>query len=162
MLKVEYIVHETTYGNAQIQDQFVDSYGTTTYNPTVSGNKFSLEGLYVNPCSEATIRVSYVVNTNETGKAFKNYVELDSDISTGYGNTLSYAVTNINNYKVYNTPNKSGAKVRVTSADYFILNDYNVAIDKYISDYGEEMLQDNISKDFEAYYSTDLTGREMQ
>ena len=161
-LKVEYIVHETTYGNAQIQDQFIDSYGTRTYNPSVSGNKFSLEGLYVNPCSEATIRVSYVVNTNETGKAFKNYVELDSDISTGYGNTLSYAVTNINNYKVYNTPNKAGAKVRVTSADYFVLNDYKVAIDKYISDYGEEMLQDNISKDFEEHYSTDLSGREMQ
>ena len=169
-LEVKYYIYDVKYGNDVNGEEYLVE--TQTFKPKVTKNsngtyKFNLKDLYINPNSEATLEVSFIVNSNQTDYKFENSVSLDSNNvnklgikgGTGYGKGLSYDVRNINNYYVYNTPNNGDAKLRIWSADYFLLNDYNAKMDKFISDYNESMLHKNIAKDFEEYYATDLSDR---
>lgn len=171
-LQVKYYIYDVQYGNDSNGDSHIAK--TLTYSPTPTKNSngtytFSLDDLYINPNSEAMLEVSFIVDTNQTGVKYENNVRLDATTArpsgkggSGYGNTLSYEIRNINNYYVYNTTNNGSAPLRVWSADYFMLNDYNAKIDKYISFYDEKILKENNTKKFEAYYGTDLSIRPNQ
>ncbi len=148
------------FGGEKHQDPH-GSRGKTTVS--VSGNTFSVTDLYINPRSEATLRISFIVDTKETGKLFENNAFVNSSSGKGkcggggYGGDLSYEIRNINNYYVcveYNNPQNKG--IRLNSSDFFTLNDYEVSVNKFISDYGEEMLKENVANGFEAYYETKL------
>ena len=171
-LRVTYYIYDVQHGN-DANSKNEDIADTITYTPTVTevtnGYKFELEDLYINPNAESMLEVSFIVDTNETGKKFENSVSLDASTTrasgkggTGYGNNLSYEIRNINNYYVYNKTNNGNAPLRVWSADYFMLNDYNARIDKYISYYDEKVLKENVDKGFEKYYATDLSIRPEQ
>ena len=165
-LEVKYYIYDVQHGN----DSNGDNHIVEDYTPSFTDARtFSVKDLYVNPNAESMLQVSFVVNTNQTGVKYENSVWLDATTSreagkggSGYGNDLNYEIRNINNYYVYNKTNNGSAPLRVWSADYFMLNDYNARIDKYISYYDEKVLLDNVKKDFEEYYETDLTIRPGQ
>ena len=167
-LRVKYYIYDVQHGNdinGESHEAEIIEYSPVV-TPGTNGYKFELKNLYINPNAESMLEVSFIVDTNETGKKFENSVSLDASTTetsgkggTGYGNNLTYEIRNINNYYVYNTTNNEGAPLRVWSADYFMLNDYNARIDKYISYYDEKVLKENVANKFEEYYETDLTNR---
>ena len=171
-LEVKYYIYDVQHGNDSNGDNHIAK--TLSYSPGVSKKSngtytFSIDDLYINPNAESMLEVSFIVDTNQTGVKYENNVCLDKSTGlaagkggSGYGNTLSYEIRNINNYYVYNTTNNGNAPIRVWAADYFMLNDYNAKIDKYISFYDESVLTFNNGMDFEAYYGTDLSNRPNQ
>lgn len=166
-LRIEYIVRETWQGNdnykktpTSTERRFLidNTIGTgTVTNFEINNLNLKVRDLYVNPSSEATLRISFVVSTNDTSSKYENKALVSKLNGGNFGNDLNFAIRNINDYLVYNTTN-TGVPTRTEGSDYFVLNNYNAVIDHYISGYDDIKLQENVSNNFEVHYDeNDLT-----
>lgn len=90
----------------------------------VNGNTFTLDNIEIKNNGKVTVTVSLIVNSSTKTIQEENSVTVNK-------------ITNVNNREVTNTSPKG------TSSDYYHLNDYNVSINKYISNYNQEMTKSN-------------------
>lgn len=102
-----------------------------TSKSSTNGGGFTVSDLQVEANSYATIKVSLIVE------------EVKADTVCGNTARIVGNVNNINDRYIKNNENSS----RLTSTDYYKLNDYYINIDKYISSYdGLVMHQNNSQK----------------
>ena len=102
-----------------------------TSKSSTNGGGFTVSDLQVEANSYATIKVSLIVE------------EVKADTVCGNTARIVGNVNNINDRYIKNNENAS----RLTSTDYYKLNDYYINIDKYISSYdGLVMHQNNSQK----------------
>ena len=107
-----------------------------TYTVNQATGDLIISNLPITEQTESYLELSFIVDTNKIGVLYENSASI-SDLK------------NINDVPANNLSE------RTSSSDYFYLNDYNVTLDKYITNINESILKNNIAAGFETGYSNE-------
>ncbi|MFG6318450.1 MAG: hypothetical protein K1W33_01080 [Clostridia bacterium] len=121
-----------------------DSHTISAPEASMSGGKIKIDNLMIPAGGTRTITITLVVEEHQKGVIEENNAKLDKkikNINRGPGKS-----SNVNDKYCVIKNNAPGDNL-ITS-DFYIINDYELTLDKYISDYKHEMTDFNNSNDF--------------
>lgn len=121
-----------------------DSHTISAPEASMSGGKIKINNLMIPAGGTRTITITLVVEEHQKSVIEENNAKLDKkikNINRGPGKS-----SNVNDK--YCVIKNNAPSENLETSDFYIINDYELTLDKYISDYKHEMTDFNNSNDF--------------